>query len=154
MTRQLLIEERFIRCQQVDRAAVLLQLGVQKQLGFRDEGRPQVVVEPGELGAVRIEQPYVAGLQPVFEEIVHQRSTRARIGEQARHLLLQDRGLVQLALDGEIEEGIVGDAAPQEEREARGELDIRNPVDAARRYAGWVELTAEKKIRSEEHTSE
>ena len=37
----------------------------------------QIVVEPGKLGAIRIEQTYVASLQPIRKEILDQRA-RAR----------------------------------------------------------------------------
>ncbi len=70
MARQLLIEKCLVRRQQVDDAVVLFQLSVEKQLGLGDERGAEIVVEPGKLGAVRIQQPDIAGLQPVLEEIL------------------------------------------------------------------------------------
>ncbi len=65
MARQLFVEKGLIRRQQVDDAAVLFQLSVEKQLRLGHERGTQIVVEKRKLGAVRIEQPHVASLQPI-----------------------------------------------------------------------------------------
>ena len=78
MARQLLVEKGLIRRQQVEDAVVLFQLRVEKQLRLGDERGTEIVVKPGKLGAIRIEQPYIASLQPVREEILDQRRARAR----------------------------------------------------------------------------
>src|SRR6185503_20457148 len=44
--RELFIEERLARREQIDDAAVFFQLGVEEQLHFPDERDAQVVVEP------------------------------------------------------------------------------------------------------------
>ena len=72
MTRQLLIEIGFIRCQQVHDAAVVPDLVVQKQFYLFHERAAEIVVEPGEFGTVGIEQPDVTNLQPRGKEILDQ----------------------------------------------------------------------------------
>src|ERR1019366_5141500 len=113
MPRQLLVDESLIRREQTDDAAVFFQLRVEKQLDLFHESSAQIVVEPGKLGALRIQQPHIANLQPFCKEIPHQRATGARIGEQARDLLLENRRLAQFPADRQVEKRIVGDAAPQ-----------------------------------------
>ena len=112
MTRQLLVQESLIRGQQIDDTTVFFKLRVQKELSFGDESGAQIIVEPGELGAIGVQQPNVARLEPIREEILDQRSTRARVGEHPRDLLLEDSRLVEFPADCEIEQSIVGDAAP------------------------------------------
>ena len=119
MARELLVEKCLIGCQQIDDAAVLFQLRVEKELHLPDERDAQVVVEPGEL-LVQIgrQQPDVAGLQPLFEEVLHQRRARTRVGQHPSDFSIEHSRLVQLAADRRVEQCIIGDAAPQEKREA------------------------------------
>ena len=93
---QLFVQERVVRRQQLHDAAVRLQLIVEEQLRFPHEGGPQVVVEPGKFPVrVRRQQPDVARLQPLAEKVVHQRCARARIGEHAPRLLIEDSRIPQ-----------------------------------------------------------
>ena len=99
VARQLLVQERGVGRQQIDDAAVRLDLVVEEELGFADERRPQVVVEPREPRVgVRRQQPHVAGLQPLPEEVVDQRGAGPRIGEHAPHLPIEHARLAQRAL--------------------------------------------------------
>ena len=47
--RELFVEKRLIRRQQIDDAVILFQLSIDEQLHFLDEGDAQVVVEPRKL---------------------------------------------------------------------------------------------------------
>ena len=116
MASQLFVEKGLVRRQQVRNARVLFQLSVEKQLRLGDERGTQVVIEPWKLCAVRIQQPNIASLEPVGEEILDQRIARARIGEHARDLLFENRRLMQFPLDPEVEQRVVRNAAPQKER--------------------------------------
>ena len=93
MPGQLFVEERVVRRQQIDDAAVRPSADRSRNSSVsRTKALPQVVVEPGKLPVrVRRQQPDVAGLQPLAEEVVHERRTRARVGEHPPHLLLEDR---------------------------------------------------------------
>ena len=68
MAGQLFVEESLVRRKQIDHAVVLFQLSVEKQLDLFHEGNPQIVVKPGKLGALRIQQTHVAGLQPLCKK--------------------------------------------------------------------------------------
>ncbi len=72
--RELFVEKGMVRGQQIDDAAILFQLRIEKQLHFPDECDSQVVVEPGKLLVeIRREQPDISRLQPFLEEVLHQR---------------------------------------------------------------------------------
>ena len=129
VTGQLLVEERVVRGQEIHDAAVFLQLALEEQLGLAHERRAEVVVEPGEAPVrVRRQQPHVANLQPLTEEVPHQCLARARIRQHAPHLPIEHAGVVQLAANREIEQLIIGNAAPEEKRQARCELDVGKAV--------------------------
>src|SRR5437773_1141923 len=85
----------------------------QKQLGLLTESLPYIVIEVGELSAIRTRICQVAEIQPLASEIGHQR-LRASVGQHAAHLPFQYRRLVQFALSRQIEQFVVGNAAPQE----------------------------------------
>src|SRR5258706_9247866 len=84
---------------------------------------PQVLVELGEQLRIRSHSLHFAELQPLRREIADER-VRALVSQHAPHLPLQDGGLFQLAVRRDIEQFIVGDAAPEEERQPRGQFDI------------------------------
>ena len=130
MPRQLFVEERVVGRQQIEDAAILLQLTLEEQLGFLHERGPQVVVKPREFPVgVRREQPHVANLQPLAEEVPHQR--RAARGDRracaapAASNTFASRSFPRIA---EIEQFVVRNAAPQEERQARRQFDIGKPI--------------------------
>src|SRR5207237_10380602 len=69
-----------------------------------------------------------AEVQPLRGEVVDERARRARIGQHAPRLLFEDRGIGKLPALGRVEQPLVGDAVPQEEREARRELEIAQAI--------------------------
>ena len=114
MPRELFVEKRLIRGQQIDDASVLFQLSVEKQLHLLDERDAQVVVEPGKLLIeIRCEQPDIPRLQPLLEEVLHQRGACTRVAQHATDLLLEHGRLVQRSADGGVEQFVIGNAAPQ-----------------------------------------
>src|SRR6185503_11363908 len=72
---------------------------------------------------------------------------RSRIGEHAAHLLLEHGGLAQAIAARELEQLVVRDAAPKEEREPRRELVVVERIAALRR-SGRVALEAEHELRA------
>ena len=84
----------------------------------------QVVVEVGELERVGLLVPQVAQVQPLAGEVLDER-VRLRIGQHAPHLLLEHRRLLQLAPRRRVEQLVVRNAAPQEERQPRRQLEVR-----------------------------
>ena len=82
--------------------------------------------------AFGVDRVDIAQPQPLSGEI-RREVERAAIGEHPARLLLELSGLAQLAPNGGVEQFIVRDAAPQEKRQSRCQLEIADPVDAARR---------------------
>src|SRR5262249_57012699 len=95
----------------------------------------------------------IAQPQPLSREIRRQ-VERAAIGEHPARLLLELCGLAQLAPNGGVEQFIVRDAAPEEKRQSRRQLEIADPVDAVRRYLLWIAFQAEQKLRIGEHCAQ
>ena len=83
----------------------------------------------------------------------------ARLNERRSASILRacfssSSGLTQLAANGGVEQLIVRDAAPQEERQSRCQLEIADSVDAAGRYFLWVAFHAEQELRVGEHSAQ
>src|SRR6185436_8656371 len=66
------------------------------------------------------------------------------------HLLLEHFRLVQAVLRGELDELLVRNAAPEEERQARGELDIADAIWRTGRDVRGLELRAIDELRIRE----
>src|SRR5262249_3919426 len=72
------------------------------------------------------------------------------VGQHATDLLAQDRRRMQRAVRGELQQLVVGNRAPQKEREARRELEVADAVHRSRREAGWIVFDAERELRARE----
>ena len=136
---QALIDEGVIRVQQIDDAAILAQLAFDQQLGFLLERLAQVLVEVGKGRRIRLYRWDIAQEQPLAGEVLHQR-LRARIGQHAPDLALQNGRVAELAALGNGEQLVVGNAAPQEERQARRQLDVADPANAPGSRTRRIEL--------------
>ena len=136
------VQERVVRPQQVERAPILADDAVDEELGLLAQGLPEVVVEIREdahVGRNRIQIPQVQPLRgEVGDEVLG-----SRIRQHAAHLALEHRRLVELAPRREIEQLIVRNAAPQEEGEARRQVQIADAIRRAGRDAGGITLDAE-----------
>ena len=95
-------------------------------------------------------------VQPLSGKIVDQGTRRPRIGEHPLHLLLERCGLRQLAALGGVEQPVVWNAVPQEEGQARGELEIRQSIRGRPGSfgPGNVPMHAQQEIRIDEHALE
>ena len=91
----------------------------------------------------------LAQLQPLAGEVLDE-ALRAVVGEHPLDLCREHGGLVQLAGRGYGEQLVVGDAAPEEEREPRGELEVAERVDAAGRDVGGLALEPIEEVRIDE----
>ena len=122
--RQTFVDERVVGVQQIDDAAVLADGARDEQLGFALEGlqQAQVVVRI----EIRIDDYLVDApqIQPLRREIVDQRVGRARVGQHPAHFLLEHRTDRKLSALRQPEQPIVRDAAPQEERQPRSQVEI------------------------------
>ena len=90
---------------------------LEEHFRFALQRLPQVVVEIREHVLVRTQALQVAQIQPLAGEVRAQRAG-AFVGEHPLHLLIEHGGRVQLAGDGQVQQLIVRDAAPDEERQA------------------------------------
>ena len=112
--RQPLVQERVVRVEQIEDAAILPDDAVEEQLGLAAEGLPQVVVKVEEQLGAGPEPVNVADLQPLAGEVAHQR-LRPWIREHPLHLAIKSRRFMQRVLLGRIQQLVIRDAAPQEE---------------------------------------
>ncbi len=108
-------------------AAILMHDAADEQLGFLAHRQPQIVVEIGEHGNRRRPGLQRTQVQPLPGEIDHQ-PVRLRVRQHPPHLLLQHRRFVQFVLGRYVDQLVVGNAAPQEERQARRQLQIADAI--------------------------
>ena len=146
MPGQPLVDERVVRVHQVEHVAIFAHDAVEQQLRLALEGLPQVVVEVGIHEHVGIPVSQLAQEQPLSREIADQRP-RARILQHPPDLLLEHRGILELALLGGLQELLVGNAAPQEERQARRQLEVADAIRGARGNVRRIALEPEHEVR-------
>src|SRR5206468_3328889 len=89
--------------------------------------------------------------QPLPGEMVGER-LRARIGEHPSHLAVEDLRLPELALRRQVQKLVVGNAAPQKERQPRGQLDVADRIRDASRDVARIALDAEQEGWADEQT--
>ena len=92
-------------------------------------------------------------MQPLDGEVVDERPG-AGIGQHAPDLRLQHRRIAERAPLRRIEQRLVGNAAPQEERQARGHLHVAQAVRRARSRPGRIAFDAQEEIGVDEHPLE
>ena len=152
--RQPLVDERVVGAQQLQRAAVLAQDVREEQLGFAAEGLADVVVEVREHQDVGLDLRFeVAQLQPLAGEVADQR-VGPRVGEHPPDLGRQHAGRAETAGRGQVQQRLIGDAAPEEERQPRRELDVADAAGGARAQAGRVALDPVEERRAGQHARE
>ena len=81
-----------------------------------------------------------AQVQPLRGEIVDERAGGAGVGQHAPHLLFENRRTGELSALGEVEQALVGNAAPQEERQARRDFQIAQALRQAEARLGAPKL--------------
>ena len=118
MSCQPLVQEREVGVEQVEHAAILADHRREEQLGFARHRLPQTLVEIGKQAIVGVlDRDEVAQVEPLPGEILDQ-CVGPRIGEHPLHLGLEDPGSLELPAARQIEQLIVGNAAPEEERQS------------------------------------
>ena len=142
-----LVDEGVIRIQQIDHAAVLADDAVEEHLRFAPERLPKIVVEivgfwPGVL--------QFAQVKPLPGESFS-KGGRSRIRQHSARLVRKHPGIVQFVLLRQLQQFIVGNAAPQEEGQPRSQFQIADGVDAARRCTGWLLLETEDEPRVDQN---
>src|SRR5205823_7431665 len=125
-----LVDEGVIGGEQIEDAVVLAHDAVEKQLGLAHKRLAQVVVEFGKQVFTRYGVFQIPKLQPLADEVLHDR-IRSRIGEHAAHLLLEHRRIPETALCRDLQQLVVGNAAPEKKRQPRRQLEVAQTVDRA-----------------------
>ncbi len=127
-----LVQEGVARGQEVGDAAAMAQHVADEELGLALERTAQRHVVIGEQEDVGVLGLDVAKIEPLRGEVRDHR-LGARVGEHSVHLRAQHAGLVEPPVERRLEQLVVRDAAPKEEREPRRELDVADGHDADRR---------------------
>ena len=96
---------------------------VSTQLGLTRHRLAQVVVPVGEFEEIWRDDAQVPEIQPLCAEAADERP-RTIVAQHSSDLSLEHPRMFQLAFLGERQSLVVGDAAPQEERQPRSERDI------------------------------
>src|SRR5690606_17045747 len=129
--REALVDERVVGGNQIDDAAVVAQLALEKQRRLLEKRRAQVFVELRKDVGVREMTGCLPDAEPLAAETLHQ-SARAGIAQHACDLLLQDLGIRELLANRQTSQLVVRNTAPQEKRQSRREIEIAQSVDRAR----------------------
>ena len=149
MPGQTLVEERVVGIQQVEHAAILADDAVEEQRGLALEGLTQIVVEVKEQFRAGPEPGHIADVKPLAGEVAHQR-LRARVGEHPPHLLVEHDRIPERLLLRDVQQLVIRDAAPQEERQTRRQLEVGDAIRRIRRDGLRLTLEAEQKLRADE----
>src|SRR3569833_2070261 len=127
---QPLVYERIVPIQQPDHALVVPQHAGDEKLGLLLEGGAQRTVELREEAGIRLDPIDLVNIQPLVRKVIDE-GVGTRIGEHTPDLLCQHRGLLQLIVARCAQQLVIRSLATQEERQARGELEIAEPVGVA-----------------------
>ena len=149
---QPLVDERVVGVEQLDDAAIVAERARHEELGFALERLQQALVV-GRI-SIRIDDHlgHAAQVQPLRGEAVHEGAGGSRIGQHPPHFPFEDRRTSELFAFGQVEQPLVGHAAPQEERQPRSDLEI---AQAVRRPRGRsIAIDAQQEVRVNEHALE
>src|SRR5262249_45254987 len=129
---QAFVQKGVVRLDQFEDAAILAQHVVEKELGLLAERLTEIVIEVRVETRVRLDRLQITQAQPLTGEVGRE-VERAAIGEHSARLLLEHVRATELAGNRGGEQFIVGNAAPQEERQAGCQLEIADSVNTAGR---------------------
>ena len=126
---QALIEEGVVGVQQFQHAAVFAQDALEEQLGLLPERLAQALVEFGEdVGIGLLLRPGCGGRATGRRNSRPALRTRGS-SSMRRTCCVQHRGILQLAFFRQVQQLVVGNAAPQEEGKPRGQFEIADAVN-------------------------
>jgi hypothetical protein len=122
------VDERIVRIQEFRDAAVLAQRAADEELGFPLERLKKTQVIVGI--AVWIDDDFLDApqIEPLGRKVVNQRTDGPGVGQHAASFCFERRRIRELPALGQPEQTLVRDAAPQEERQSRGDLDVAQPI--------------------------
>src|SRR2546427_11866115 len=114
MFRKPLVDERVIRRQQIEDAAVFVYNAAEEQFRLALKRVPQVVIEIRKYIDDRLAGFQRAYVQPLAGEVAYE-GFGFRIRHHSANLLFEHDWIFEPALRGEIDQLVIGHAAPQEE---------------------------------------
>ena len=126
---QPLVDEGVIGVEELEHAPVLAEDRLAEPLGLLEHGLAERLVEVGEQLRVGRDVLEAPGLEPLGGEVVHQ-GPGLLVAEHPADLLRQVVAPSQLAPGGQPEKLVVGHAAPEEVRQASGQLELVDGVDS------------------------
>ena len=147
-----LVDERVVGAQQLEGASVPPHDVAEEQLCLQAERLSGVVVEIGEHQQIgrdlRLE---VAELEPLPGEITDQ-GIGAFVGNHAAYLGLERARPAKAAGGRQVQQRLVGNAAPEKEGQARGELHVADRVGSACPQAGGIAFDSVQEGRAGQDT--
>ena len=126
--REALVQVGVVRVQQLDDAPVGADRAADEQFGLLAERLEQGFVEVGIDLRIDLHFRNAPQIEPLRREVLDQRLDGARIGQHPANLFLQHVPVREPPLVGQPEEGLVREAAPEEEGEAGRDLPVTEAV--------------------------
>ena len=125
MHREALIQIGVIGGQQLDDAAIAAEHAIdeQTQLFLHELTRIEQTARLRELSAVGHDLVELLDVEPLEREVFDER-LRALVGQHSFHLCGQNTRVSESRCFGQLEQLLIGQAAPQEERQPRRELEV------------------------------
>ena len=153
MPGQASVDERVLRPEQVEHVAILAHYTLKKQLRFLAQGLPQIVIEVREQAHVRSRRGKIPQIQPLLGKVAHQGS-RPVIRQHAPDLLFEHLGLFEFSSNGRLEKLVVRNTAPEEEGQARCQLQVGDAIGSIRSNAGRILFDAKQEFRTDQHRAQ
>ena len=147
MTRDAFVDERIIRGQQVEDAAIFTHQAVEEHLGFGDERITERAIEIRIRDCIRQHAFDVAEPQPLPRKALRERF-RSRIGQHPGDLFLVDTGRAQSIGRRQRREFGIGRRSPDEIRQPRRQLRVAQAIRRPRTQRGGGALETEQELRA------
>ena len=144
---QTLVYESVVCAQQLRNGPILAQIVGDEHLRLLSVRVEEAVVEVRILKRIGELLGEEAKVEPLGRKTFDECVDGARIRQHPPNLLLIHGGFGQTPVFGQLEQGLVGDAAPQEERQPRGDRYVVEVIDVARLDPGGRTIDAEQKLR-------
>ena len=142
--RQPFVKVGVVGREQLKHTAVLAEHAVDEQPELGAEVIPRIAGK-GKHRGIGIDLGELRHVEPLESKVTGQR-LRAAIRKQTTHLRFEHRRVAQAMLLREPQQLCIGNAAPQEEGEPRGEFEIVDPIDVTGDNVAGRQLGAVQKI--------
>src|SRR5262249_40199311 len=141
------VNEGVVSVQDVDDAAVLAHDALKEQSRLAVERQAQVAVE---IRRLRLGAIQLAKVEPFRCEILDERF-RFRLCQHASGLCFKHSRMRKLSCDGQVQQRVIRNTAPQEEGQPRRDFEIAQSIRCALRQIRWNVLHAKNELRVDEY---